>query len=433
MNQTIFHDLPQTVLAALLDHQGPCGRLSPRPLMGPASCINKQQLAELYAGHFIELPRASVMVPTAEFSQAAKVVLNPSTNITLRLWGEKDQCAETTLLFRGDLIDGPGVVLNQLDRAYRLVSAVGIDELITMIQPAIPTVAGEASGFDFDAHFDGPVAATLFGVIDWLRLNRDQQESNEQVATHSITADQLSGYLSGQWGLSGFEQLISYIAAVGLMPTPPSLNEVEYCLELLVSSKQLNKEGECHYSLSESLHPLVNQFSTTVPGLQWQRLTLTDRGELLVSHRTFIFGDPSLILSFSPTPQGRIFIATTTAEAMIDFLVNEMTTVLPRSIEESQDAQPDHSPLTTKSTLQTSPHCEASNHNDSVERAASNLPINNSTAIKQKKPSALRCMVCDHTVDLNNKFCTHCGAVRCDHCSAYVKKRKLCSNCKTNL
>ena len=120
MNEFFFSDIPRSVLAALIDFAGKPGSLSPRALMGEASALNKGQLAELYAGNYIDLPEGKTIQFTPAFAQAVRVLLNPHTHAALRIWGEEDVCAETSLLFPETIIEGGGILLNQIDSVYSL-------------------------------------------------------------------------------------------------------------------------------------------------------------------------------------------------------------------------------------------------------------------------------------------------------------------------
>lgn len=385
----MFHEIPPEILAALLDHEGSHGVLSPRPLMGRAGGVNRHQLAELYAGNFVQLPHDDKVVSTPEFAQAAQVLLNPATQMTFRIWRDEEACAETSVLFPGDLIDAGGVTLNQIDGDYRIVSPVSLDDVIRLISSVIPPMDNKAAGFDFEGNFDIPVAAVLFGLIDMVRLHAEGGKGRQDPEVACFSPAQISAFLEGWWGLTEFRHLTSYIAAAGMMPRPPALNEVEYSLGLLADAQVVRRTESNGIILARTMVPLLDFMPETVPGLQWQRISLTDAHEILASNRIFVFGNNSLILSFSPIPQGKIYVSTTNATALTEFLLQELTTVMPRRTRETPA--------------------------ENVQAASS------------------RCSVCGKEQDQNTKFCTHCGAAHCPHCHNYVKKGTFCRTCGKRL
>ncbi len=385
----MFHEIPPEILAALLDHEGSHGVLSPRPLMGRASGVNRHQLAELYAGNFVQLPNDDKVVSTPEFAHAAQVLLNPSTQITFRIWRDEEACAETSVLFPGDLIDAGGVILNQIDGSYQMVAPVSLDDVIRLISPVIPPMDNKTAVFDFEGNFEIPVAAVLFGLIDMVRLHAGGGKDRQNPEAACFSPAQISAFLEGWWGLTEFRHLTSYIAVAGMMPRPPALNEVEYSLELLADAQVVKRTESNGITLARTMAPLLDFMAETIPGLQWQRISLTDAQEILVSNRIFVFGNNSLILSFSPMPQGKIHVSTTNATALTEFLLQDLTTVLPGGTRET---------------------------------SAENVPATDS-----------RCAVCGKVQDQNTKFCTHCGAVHCPHCHNYVKKGTFCHICGKRL
>ncbi len=386
LEQTIFHDIPRDLLGLLLDREGSPGAMSPRTLMGTSHEVSKHQLAELYAGGFVQLPQGDTAASTPEFALAAGVLLNPLTNITFRLWSDEAVCAETCVLFPGDPIEDGGVILNQVENCYRLVSPVSHKDAIDLVAPVIPPVGDQAPAFAFEGNFDGSVAAVLFGLVD---LTRSHAESDG--ALPGFTVSQISAALHGAWGISGFKHLISYVMVMGLLPTPPSYQEVAISLERLVDAKVVIKDESDRFTLAPSLEPLVWQLPGLVPGLQWQRHSLTDDQDVLTSHRVFIFGENHLVLTFSPMPQGRVYVASTTAAALTEFIVGEMAIVLPRAAVLQEQTK-------------------------MVETTAT-----------------VQCLACEAVVEVSHKFCTQCGAVRCPQCQNYVKKSKFCRSCGQKL
>ena len=91
-------NIPRSVLAKLLDIAGEPNDISPRKLMEPGE-LYPFQLAELYGNGFIELPEGGDIKLSPTFRKVAGVLLNPQTNLTFRIWGANDMCAETNIQF----------------------------------------------------------------------------------------------------------------------------------------------------------------------------------------------------------------------------------------------------------------------------------------------------------------------------------------------
>lgn len=395
MSRTVFYDVPRGVLATLLDWLGRPEALSPRPLMGPVTAINRQQLAELYAGGFLELPGDGSYDPTPAFARAAQVILAPNTTVNLRAWRDESSCAETCLLFPENILEEDGVVLNQVDGSYRISWPVGRDDLVGLLGGLIPPVTGEAHAFDFEAHLDGPVAATLCGLIDLLN-------EAETTGRHGIPADQLGAYLNGRWGLTGFNSLVSYVTVIGSMPSPPALNMVEFSLSVLERAGLVEEKSGC-YTISSALEPLLKSMPSVMPGIQWQRISDSDGNELLVSHRIYVFGNRGLILRFAPSSRGRIFINSVTTGELLDELVDELVTLIPRVKRDKPSSQQGE---TAGSRVCAS--CGKRHDQPRKFCTACGAPMN---ATSDAVPAvSQRCRVCNAPLVPGNKFCTHCGA-----------------------
>lgn len=386
METVSYYDIPQPILASLLDMDGTAaGDMSPRPLMGEAASVTKHQLAELYAGGYIELPTDSSVTLTPLFKKMAETLKHPAISVTFRLWGTDNICGETSLLFPADIIDGEGVVLNQIGQNYRLSAPVGTGEMLDLLRPVIPQ-AGE-NDVTFEGHFDVPVAAVFFGLIDLVRRDK----------TSYFGATEIYGYLKGQWGLTSFDSLVTYVAVAGILPHPPSLQAVEFALQVLLDADMIYGNTEDHYSVVARLMPLVEGFEEVIPGLQWQRVSKAKDEELLCSNRIFIVGNDGLILSFSPTVKGRIFIAAVSRREMMDFLLDEFMMTFTRS----QEPEP-----STDLTCGTCGNMVAADRKFCTKCGSSTAQKTEEKDISQE----FSCKICGKKSDHNKKFCTHCGA-----------------------
>lgn len=73
-------------------------------------------------------------------------------------------------------------------------------------------------------------------------------------------------------------------------------------------------------------------------------------------------------------------------------------------------------------------------------KPAVHLPSQEKSPIKRAEPEQQQkknrdqiCAVCSSPIRPGKKFCTHCGAVRCENCETFVKRDAECSNCHTLL
>jgi archaellum component FlaC len=241
-------------------------------------------------------------------------------------------CAETNVQFPGHIVEGGGVILNQIGTYYRINAFVDDSDLIKLLSSVIPDESGEDLDFEFEGHFDVPVVAVLFGLIDLARNHVRSQNDNLSAGDALVSsAREINDYLFRQWGITGFNDFITYIAAAGMKYEPPSLSDTIKALRSLTDAGVLTeKEGES-YSLSSVLWPLVSLTTGDQAGLQWQRITQLESSELLWSNRIYVFGDGSPIILFSPTIEGRMFVSRVTKDQIIDFLTDEFT--LPMFIE----------------------------------------------------------------------------------------------------
>ncbi len=324
-NLVLKADIPRSVLARLLDIAGKPTSISPRLLMGNPAELYSFQLAELYASDFIELPKGDSIKLSPTFLKIARVLLNPQTNLTFRIWGDLDMCAEANVQFPGHIIDGSGVILNQVDTRYRISAFVDQSDIFKLIWPLIPPDSEQEINFDFEGHFKLPVIAVLFGFIDLAR--RKAKGGTAQAGNDIMTSSlqQVNDYLSNQWGLTGFEDFITYITVAGMNYNPPSLSQILESLILLTDAKVLIKEKGDNYTLAPVFVPLVTRTIGDQAGLQWQRVTQLPSGELLWSHRIYVFTDSSLILQFAPTVEGKVFVSKVTPKQITDFLIEEVT------------------------------------------------------------------------------------------------------------
>jgi hypothetical protein len=407
MTLTTFQDVPRGVLARLLDLTGRPAQMSPRRLMGAPSQIDPYQVAQLFGGGYLADTRIAEDALTPAFRQAAEVVRNPRTNLTVRIWGEDDVCGETSMLFPGDIAEGGGVLLTPIRRHYRMAAFVEPQDIISLVGPMLPVDAPpRPAPFDFAAHLEAAVAAVLFALADLTR-GRGLEGGRTSFSAHEI-----SGYLAGRWCLTGFDDLTTYAQSVGMQSRPPAILEVEHALEKLSAAKAIRQVAGARYTLSPELMPLVELTRGTLSGLQWQRLSRLDDGATLIVDRTFVYGEEGLILQMSPTVDAQIHIASTPQQAVTDFVIDEISGHVgrpePAGRAEAPPKPAKRQPAARAPDAATCPACGAALKTGAKFCAACGARIGEAGAT-QRTPRRT-CASCGHALAPDAKFCAHCGA-----------------------
>jgi hypothetical protein len=457
-----FSDIPRSVLAHLLDVAGKAECISPRLLMGNSGELDPHQLTELYAGGFIELPKDSAITLSPAFVEVAQVLLHPHTNVTFRIWGRDNICGETNIQFPRDIAQGDGVIVNQIGGYYRISAFIEASDVTELLGKALPSGREENIAFEFDGHFDAPVAAILFGTLDLTRNHaRSGLRPGETVADLIFSTQQIYDYMSERWGLTSFKDMITYIMPAGMMAEQPSLSQTVDGVRSLVKAGVLKETKVDSYQLSLAFEPLVNLTIGLEAGMQWQRVSLMDSRELILSNRIYLFGDKSFILSLVPTLQGKVFISRVRRKEIIDFILDEITASLEFSPEEAPapgmenghhvpDARYSQTPPLS-SHIQQSPgisealacnNCGFIFGKDAVFCGMCGTPVEKLIASQPPSPplspQSKVCSNCNKTMGLNAKFCAGCGtlvekAVAPLPHLPIPPMAKVCLNCKIAL
>jgi len=425
MREKAFPDIPRSVLAGLLDLAGEPNSISPRLLLGVAKDLRKRHLAELYAGDFTSLPGGSRIRLSPVFTRVSEVLLKPRINITVRIWGNDRMCGETNILFPGDLQSGGGVILNQVGTYFRISAFIDSRDIIDLLSPVLPDNSETQSSFDFEAHLDISAAAVLFGLVDL---------ANEAEGTKSsgVKSAVISGYVHGRWGMTGFDRLLSYVTVAGISPEPPSLTEIELSLDRLTAGDWLTRKDEIGYSLSPDLFPLTGLAKNLRAGLQWERVSLVESGELLTCSRIFLLGKGSTVLCFSPGSKGTIFAVTRSAVEVIDFFADEFAYSLPVLIPGEYDAVPvSVQPLCSgcgspiKKEQRFCAHCGKQIEGEDQAEEGTHTRICPGCQAQVERGQAVHCPECGTELQYSKKEkndCLRCGkpmrkeAAFCPHC-----------------
>ena len=437
-----FADIPRSALAALLDMEGKSQGISPRPLLGKPCKFNPHQLAELYAGGFIELPNKPTVTLSPAFVQVAKVLLNPHTNVTFRLWGKDSKCGETNIQFPRDIVQGDGVILNQIGRIYRISAFVDDSDVTKLVGQAIPDAREELSDFEFRGLFEVPVAAILFGALDMAREQaRNAKKSRDSVTDLVFSTQQLYDYMFERWSFTGFKDLLTYIVAAGMMAEAPSLSQTVDGLRALAKAGVLKENKADHYQLLVAMEPLVKLTAGMQSGIQWQRVTLMETGDQVVSNRMYLFGDKSFILCLAPTVAGKIYISRVKRQEIIDFIVNEIMAKL----EPLRDKAPAHRPAAAPAAAPATAGAFCTQCGAALRPNAKHCSNCGAPVVAKAAPATPTCPKCGASLKPGAKFCSKCGTVitgqpaptgqaTCPKCGHTLKPgAKFCANCGTRI
>jgi predicted RNA-binding Zn-ribbon protein involved in translation (DUF1610 family) len=468
MSRTTFSDIPRSALATLLDMAGKAQGISPRLLMGKPAKVNAHLLSMLYAGDFIELPKDSRVVLTPTFTKVAQVLLNPRNNINLRIWGKENMFGETNIQFPGNITGGDGILLNQIGRNYRISAFMDETDITCLLSKAVPAPKEEELYFEFRAHLEAQVAAVLFGAIDYVRAEvRKSNKPIDSLTGIKFTTHELYDYIDEPWGFTTFKDLLTYVVTAGMIVEPPSLTQTVDALRLLVKAELLKEVKADTYCLPAGLGEMVKLTAGLQSGIQWQRATLLDSGDLFVSNRIYIFGNKSFTLCLQPIQKGKMLIYRVRYDEITRFLAEEIAssiTETPKIGEEiGTPAKPSTKASAAKQTVAPASAQEpapapagdtsttpkfCAKCGTALKPGAKFCPKCGAVVAKAGKDKAaaapITCPKCGSSLKPGAKFCNKCGAAitvqqaptaaMCPKCGRQLKPgAKFCANCGTQL
>lgn len=299
-------------LAAVIDSAGQPGLLSPRSLLGA--------------------PKQSGSPATAALRDAANVLRDPHTRVTLRIWGGEEASAETTVLFPGEPAAGGGYLLNDVADSLEVSGPVEAEQILALVAPLLPP---SAPATPFVAQLEPTTMAVLAAVIDIarddVRQDRVARVLDGRLMPDSLLASleplapaRLTAYLDAWWVLSRFDQLLTYAVALGGEPKPPQQPAVDTALAQLSEAHLIAIDGIGQIVLDPSLSPLVAAVLGLSAGFQWQRVSkLNDSALSIVEHIVLPCAGPQ-ILDLSVTAAGLVRLARASRDDITAFLAGEV-------------------------------------------------------------------------------------------------------------
>ena len=434
MNKTVQYPMiPSSILAFLLDKIGASSEMSPRHLMENPLLPNARQAEELYDARITANRKPNAPL-TPKFAHIAKVLLHPRTNLTFRVWAGERHSVETNLQFPGYIRDGEGVTLNQRDNAYGISAFYDERDIVKQLADILPDMPAFDPSLAFEASLPVSALTTLFGLFDLYRLP-------EFIEAPPYSSAAINGYIKGRWGLSGFENLLTYMLALG-QTTPPTQVEVEASLSMLVTMQIVNEAREGYYELAPKLLPFVSAMRGVVSGLQWERISMDTNDELTLVHRLWLYGSDGLVLMLAPTADRRVYISSVSSDDMKAFIVDDLL---------AGDLETPSSPTVDSSKVKKCSVCAANLATGAKFCTSCGTPVPKE---EEKNPTVQEiervktCSVCGEELIEGAKFCTHCGTPvpieeesipivqeiekvkRCSACGAELMEgAKFCTSC----
>lgn len=311
MGFKLHRQMSKAELAGVIDGAEPPGLLSPRSLLGA--------------------PRASP-APAGELRDAAKVLGDPHTRITLRIWGGEAASAETTVLFPASPAAGAGYLLNDADGRLDVSGPVEAEQILALVAPLLPQTR---PGAPFFAQLEPTTMAVLAAVIDIAcedaRQARIARVLDGRPMPDSLYADlqpvspiRVAAYLDAWWALSRFDQLLTYAVTLGGEPRPPRQPAIDAALLQLSEARLIATSGSGGIVPAPDLSPLMTAAFGLSAGFQWQRVSKLNDGALSIVEHIVLTCAGGPILDLSVTAAGLVRLARASRDDIVDFLVGEL-------------------------------------------------------------------------------------------------------------
>lgn len=307
----LHRQMTRAELAGVIDGAGQPGLLSPRSLLGA--------------------PRPGP-APAGALRDAAKVLSDPHTRITLRIWGGEAASAETTVLFPASPAAGGGYLLNEADGGLELSGPVEAEQILALVAPLLPQTR---HGAPFLAQLEPTTMAVLAAVIDIAcedaRQARIARVLDGRRMPVSLLDDlqpmapmRVAAYLDAWWGLSRFDQLLTYAVTLGGQPRPARQPAIDAALLQLSEARLIAIGGSGGIVPAPDLSPLVTAAFGLSAGFQWQRVNKLNDGALSIVERIVLPCAGGPILDLSVTAAGLLRLACASRDDIVDFLVGEL-------------------------------------------------------------------------------------------------------------
>ncbi|MEM9280723.1 MAG: hypothetical protein AAGA96_02760 [Verrucomicrobiota bacterium] len=317
-----FPEIAPGELAALIDASGNSQPLSPRETLGEAAALDPSALERLvdlgYLESNDELSRATL---NPHFAGLADILRDPSCSLTLRLWSESNDCAETTLFFPGSLAQGRGVILLSSEQGEVILS--GFADTRHVVALCGPVLSGssslESDAVDppFEALLDFDSAMALTVAVDVALLEGRESTPKE------FTANELFEHLDTRWGFSGFGELLTHAMTSIMAGEPPSREAFSAAVNSLAEAQLFAQANDGKLRLSDSFLPVARKLSQPTAGISWQRVAAVSDVELERSAASLMLIDGGA-LRMVPGHPGYLYLERGGFAMIRDFIASEL-------------------------------------------------------------------------------------------------------------
>lgn len=421
-------DIPVTAMGPLLDLVGtpPERSISPRLLMGYPQPLSAHDRAALETDGVLSVEKDSGFHPDMAFEGAARVLLNPRTNLTVRLLAPAGEM-ETNVQFPAGPIEGGGVTLNRIQDRYRVKWHVSAFDIYSLLHNWFLLAVGDVPGHSFQALLDPFVATVFFGVADLLRSRNKLPESREVLSDLSFDKGELMEFFSGKESGGAAGDLRLYAALAMGRTVKTSGEDLDRVLPQLLISGALVQDAS-KYQATGVLEALGGSALHLERALHWHQVSLEDDGELSVMNRVAVHLGQDLMLVLDAMEEGVMIRAPSGKELLEDFR------------DELGQSVSGHDVATDAAVTKTPDQLYTGGDKSKSRRTEASLSTNGQ-ALVQPTMAGRKCPSCRSEITERVKFCTKCGnpvghvtsapePLVCPKCDTQLRVgAKFCTSC----
>jgi len=305
-------DADRGVLAALLGLAG--GSASPTPLsargaLEPPGSLSGSELGRLAELKVLTRAQASRRALSPAFRRAAAVLLEPATLVTVRL---RSPFAElhAVLRFPGSVAAGGGVSLTPVDGRCRIASPISGEDVFALVDSGFLASVPAVEAQSFRAILDPTVAATFFGIVDWVRLGGGaparEAAGLAAIRVGPIDLRRLLGWPRVFTRPDCFTPYLALSLGSGCGSGPAA---IETAFQRLTAAGLLRSEAG-RYGLAGALLDLAGPAVSIGAAVQWHELRARGTEGALASRVALALGEPPRMLLVIDAADGGILLTT---------------------------------------------------------------------------------------------------------------------------
>ena len=276
---TRFASIPSESLGPLLDVVGAPGTptMSPRLGMGYPRPLSGEERSGLRTTGLFQEDSDEVR---SEWAVAARVLLDPRVNLTIRLLSPEAE-VQTNIQFPGPVAGGGGVAFNLRGDHYGVTWPISTGDVRTLLDEWLLRPVQSVPPQGFEALFDPSVSTAFFGSVDLLRTKKMLRGDD------SFDAGELVGFLLGHEAGDGVQDLRLFATLATGRTVRADHPALAKALAKLVVAEQLGSEGG-RYRAEGALAALSDPQLQVQRALHWHEVRLAESGELIVESRVVV-------------------------------------------------------------------------------------------------------------------------------------------------